>query len=94
MKCGELLSGGSIGGCQKEVFVGPRKRPYEEYEKGNSSDDRCELELDEKEESVYELYEVVDEGGSDEESLLIRRRLGLRVSEPSSPGYISEFPMR
>lgn len=85
INCGEL-SGGSIGGCQNDGFVGPRNSPNDEYENGNSKDDRCEPDDadDEKDESVYELYDVADDGGSEAESLLIRRRFTLLVSDPSN----------
>lgn len=55
IKCGEL-SGGSIGGCHIDWL---RNRPYDEYENGNSSDDRCDCDVadddDGYEESVNEL---------------------------------------
>lgn len=84
MKPGEL-SGWSMGGCHREVTF-PRIKLFRVYPlllKGNSIDERAEVWDDVVEKSEKELYETALEGGSEAESLLIRRRLVDRVSEPS-----------
>ena len=59
---------------------------------GKSTEERCECEVDddaEVKESEYELKETAEDGGSDAESLLMRRRLVERVSEAESASEVS-----
>ena len=75
--CGDW-SGGSIGGCHEP----PRSMLNDEYGvKGKSTEERCECEVDddaEVNESAYEANETADDGGSDADPLLIRRRFAER----------------